>query len=233
MERRRSCSSSVQETSVRDLSSHSEIFFPLKTQYKALLTKPQPVKRAGRNITDSFIPKLNLLRTKQKNVCRDLTSFVVRVILTKVNVTLTTACFTLIGVQNKENPCNATKHNKAPNRSSFKRVTHDVALLPNMILFFSLRPLVSLLALPRTGLLTGCSFSDPWLWPSVLLKAMGCIFQSLRASKAKIGSCQRSGPERWTHLRARVILPGAKLVVWAEPPLVRFQIRWKKELLKP
>lgn len=233
MERRRSCSSSVQETSVRDLSSHSEIFFPLKTQYKALLTKPQPVKRAGRNITDSFIPKLNLLRTKQKNVCRDLTSFVVRVILTKVNVTLTTARFTLIGVQNKENPCNATKHNKAPNRSSFKRVTHDVALLPNMILFFSLRPLVSLLALPRTGLLTGCSFSDPWLWPSVLLEAMGCIFQSLRASKAKIGSCQRSGPERWTHLRARVILPGAKLVVWAEPPLVRFQIRWKKELLKP
>lgn len=184
MERCRSSSSSVQETSVRDLSSHSEIFVSLKAQYKALLTKSQPIKHAGRDITDSFIPKPNLLRTK--HVCRNLTSFVVRVILTKVNVMLTTARFTLIGVQNKENPCNATKHNKAPNRSSFRRVTHNVALLPNIILFFSLRPLVSLLALPGTCLLTGCSFSDPWLRPSVLLKAMGCIYQSLRASKTKI-----------------------------------------------
>lgn len=104
-------------------------FFPLKTQYKALLTEAQPIKHAGRDIPDSFIPKLNLLRTKQKNVCWDLTSVVARVILTKVNVTLTTARFTLIGVQNKENPCNATQPNKAPNRSSFKGVTHNVALL--------------------------------------------------------------------------------------------------------
>lgn len=148
MERRRSCSSSVQETSVRDLSSHSEIFFSLKTQYKALLTKSQPIKHAGRDMTDSFIPKLNLLRTKQKNVCQDLTSFVVRVILTKVNVMLTTARFTLIGVQNKENPCNPTKHNKAPNRSSFKKVTHNVIAQHNFVLW--LQPLVSLRALPRT-----------------------------------------------------------------------------------
>lgn len=46
-----------------------------------------------------FIPKLNLVETKQKNVWRNVTFFEVWIILTKVDVMLTTAQF----MQNKEN----------------------------------------------------------------------------------------------------------------------------------
>lgn len=71
----------------------------------------------------TFIPKLN--ETKQKNVWRNVTFFVVWIILTKVDVMLTTAQF----MQNKENPCHVTKYNKAPKETFVSNDHHVVALL--------------------------------------------------------------------------------------------------------
>lgn len=73
----------------------------------------------------TFIPKLNSVETKQKNVWRNVTFFVVWIILTKVDVMLTTAQF----MQNKENPCHVTKYNKAPKETCVSNNYHVVALL--------------------------------------------------------------------------------------------------------